>query len=124
MRIVTERIKRMCAQRGVLLGEMLMRAGISRNAYYTLARRDEILPGTCTKLTKYFKADEMEFLTSESREVEKARVLQAEVDRIVRRYPDVDPDNVRHTLILLREKPVDRLRRALIRAQGSHFRRG
>jgi len=45
--------------------------------------------------------------------------LMAEVDAIVRRYPGVDRDNIRHTLLLLREKPIDRLRRALIRGRGA-----
>jgi len=33
------------------------------------------------------------------------------------RYPDSDPDNLRHTLILLGQPPLERLQRALLRAQ-------
>jgi hypothetical protein len=37
---------------------------------------------------------------------------------ITRRYPQADPDNVWHTLLLLDEPPFQRLQRGLRRAQG------
>jgi transcriptional regulator with XRE-family HTH domain len=124
MRIEVEKVKSVCAERGISVGELLKRAGVSRNAYYTLARRDSILPRTVQALAQFLAVPEAELLTIDSREVEKAKALQREVDCVVRRHPGVDPDNVRHTLLLLREKPIDRLRRALIRAQGSDLQRG
>jgi hypothetical protein len=46
----------------------------------------------------------------------------AEVNRIVKRHPGVDPDNIRHTLLLLDEEPIERLRRALQRGRPVNIR--
>ena len=121
MRLGSEKVKSLCAERGISIGELLKQAGVSRNAYYSLARRDSLLPRTVQALANGLAVEESELLTSESREVEKTHALMKEVDRIVKRHPGTDPENVRHTLLLLREKPIERLRRALMRAQGSHF---
>jgi transcriptional regulator with XRE-family HTH domain len=121
MRLGSEKVKSLCAERGISVGKLLKQAGVSRNAYYSLARRDSILPRTVQALAKALTVEESELLTSESREVEKTHALMKEVDRIVKRYPSIEPENVRHTLLLLREKPIERLRRALTRAQGSHL---
>jgi len=43
------------------------------------------------------------------------------VQNITHRHAHADPDNIRHTLILLGEKPVERLRRALLRARRIEF---
>jgi hypothetical protein len=37
------------------------------------------------------------------------------VEAVLAERPEADPDNVRHTLILLEEPPLERLRRSLIR---------
>lgn len=43
--------------------------------------------------------------------------LTACVRKILTAHPDVDPDNVRHTLILLERPPLERLQRSLIRGR-------
>jgi hypothetical protein len=48
--------------------------------------------------------------------------LITESNRIARRHRSVDRDNVRHTLLLLQEKPIERLRRALRRGRPVNFR--
>ncbi|MFH0924994.1 MAG: hypothetical protein V1872_05070 [bacterium] len=45
------------------------------------------------------------------------------LEEIMRHHKNADRDNVRHTLLLLEEKPIDRLRRALIRAGKFNFYR-
>jgi hypothetical protein len=61
------------------------------------------------------------------REVREARLwaekLMDSVRAVLERHPGADPDNVRHTLILLEKPPIERLRRSLIRG-GSAVRRG
>jgi len=47
-----------------------------------------------------------------------ARRLALRVQQIIEELPDADPDNVRHTLILL-ELPLERLRRSLIRGRAT-----
>jgi hypothetical protein len=44
-----------------------------------------------------------------------AERLAESVKRIIERHPEADPDNVRHTLILLEHPPLERLRKSLIR---------
>ena len=44
--------------------------------------------------------------------------LLERVDRICQKAPHLDRDIVRHTLILLAEPPIERLRRSLRRGHG------
>jgi hypothetical protein len=48
-----------------------------------------------------------------------ARRLSMRVKEIVAAHPDADPDNVRHTLILLEQPPLERLQRSLIRGRAT-----
>ena len=48
--------------------------------------------------------------------------LLREAERIRRQDPSLDRENIRHVLLLLDEKPINRLRRSLIRAQKSDVR--
>jgi hypothetical protein len=41
------------------------------------------------------------------------------VKKIVETHPHADPDNVRHTLILLEQPPLERLQRSLIRGRAT-----
>ena len=44
-----------------------------------------------------------------------AQKLARDVKAVLQRFPDADPDNVRHTLILLQLPPEERLARSLLR---------
>lgn len=46
-----------------------------------------------------------------------------QLQQVLNQNPDLEPDNVRHTLLLLQEPPIDRLRRSLTRAQKFNFYR-
>lgn len=48
-----------------------------------------------------------------------ARRLSARVEEVLAAHPDADPDNVRHTLILLEQPPLERLQRSLIRGRAT-----
>ncbi len=48
-----------------------------------------------------------------------ARRLSARVEKIIADHPTADRDNVRHTLILLEEPPLERLQRSLIRGRAA-----
>jgi hypothetical protein len=51
-----------------------------------------------------------------------ARLMES-VRQVLDRYPEADPDNVRHTLILLEQPPLERLRRSLTRARSLAHRK-
>jgi hypothetical protein len=48
-----------------------------------------------------------------------ARRLSMRVKQIVAAHPQADPDNIRHTLILLEQPPLERLQRSLIRGRAT-----
>jgi hypothetical protein len=52
-----------------------------------------------------------------------AEQLTASVQKVLAAHPDADPDNVRHTLILLEQPPLERLQRSLIRGRATTLRR-
>jgi hypothetical protein len=45
--------------------------------------------------------------------------LSARVAEVLAAHPHADPDNVRHTLILLEQPPLERLQRSLIRGRAT-----
>jgi hypothetical protein len=48
-----------------------------------------------------------------------ARRLSARVGKVLAANPHANPDNVRHTLILLEQPPLERLQRSLIRGRAT-----
>ena len=114
-----ERIKALCRERGESLTGMLAGAGVSRNAFYSLARRPSIVPRTVSAVARRLRVEPGMLLVGGDEPVQAMRSLLAETDAIVKRHPAVDRDNVRHALLLLSEPPVNRLRRALVRSRRS-----
>ena len=117
MKIDAEKLKELCAEKGMNLGQVLQKAKVSRNAYYSLARKESVLPNSVIRLAEVLGVAPSDFLEEPGPEVRNMRSLLAEVERIKKHYKNINPDTVRHTLILLEEKPVDRLRRALLRGR-------
>ena len=116
MRIALERLKRICAEQKLTLSELLQTSGVSRNAFYSLARQDSILPRSIRTIAHRLQVPPSSFLIDDGSDIQKGLSLISQVQEIVTQHADIDPDNIRHTLILLQERPIDRLRRALRRA--------
>ena len=114
-------MKALCDKRGIALNDLLSEAGVSRTAYYSLTRKDSVLPKFIRAIARRLNVKPSSFLEEENPAERRALAVLADVRAVLRRHPDLDPKNVRHTLLLLREKPVDRLRRALLRAQAVHL---
>jgi len=121
VRISLEAIKDKCLQRGITLSELLKQAGVSRNAFYTIAREKHVLPKSIRAIAKSLNISPSEFLTEDTPEMEKIKILLNKVDAIARKHKNIDRDNIRHTLILMNELPIERLRRALARGQKPHI---
>jgi len=47
-----------------------------------------------------------------------ARRLNAKVQAVLEAHPGADPDNIRHTLILLEKPPLERLQLSLLRGRA------
>ena len=101
---------------------VLNSAGVSRNAYYSLARKNSVLPKSIIAIADQLDVQPSAFLEEGSRVEQRAQHLLATLGKIMKHNKKADPDNVRHTLLLLQEKPVNRLRRALLRGQKFNLR--
>ena len=121
MRISLEVIKDKCRQQKITFSELLKQAGVSRNAFYTLAREDSVLPKSIRAIAKNLNISPSEFLTEDNQEMEKMKLLLKKVDDIAKKYKKIDRDNIRHTLLLMSEPPIECLRRALTRGQKPHI---
>lgn len=55
---------------------------------------------------------------NERRAIRWARRLNAKVKAVLELHPGADPDNVRHTLILLEKPPLERLELSLLRGRA------
>ena len=118
MRISHEMVNSLCQARGLTLKEVLNASGVSSNAYYSLARKESVLPQSVEKLAATLGVPVSKLLIDEEAILERHLKLLAEVDRIAATDEQLDRDTIRHTLLLLEEPPITRLRRAL--ALGRH----
>jgi transcriptional regulator with XRE-family HTH domain len=123
MRLSVNKLKGLCAERGTTLGGLLRVAGVSRTAYYSLTRKDSVLPKSVEAIARRLDVPPSEFLDEQSRIEAEARALLTRANEIARRHRSANLDNVRHALLLLNKDPVERLRRALIRAQATDTHR-
>jgi len=117
MKISVEELKKLCAKRGLSLNRLLNRAGVSKNAYYSLVCKGTVLPGSVMRIAALLGVKASTFLTETEPEEASIQALLEDLETIVGRNKRVDRDNVRHTLLLLQEEPIERLRRALTRGR-------
>jgi len=123
MKIDLEKLKSLSTEHGCTISALLDSAGVSRNAFYSLTRRESVLPGSIRAIADYLKIPPSTFLIDEGSLVQKGIALQKRVEEIALRHREADRDTIRHTLILLQEEPVERLRRALRRAGNIDIQR-
>jgi transcriptional regulator with XRE-family HTH domain len=117
MRLSGENIKRLCRAKKISLNALLKRSGVSKTAYYHLIDKDSILPRSIDALAGALGVRPSALLEETDLALRRAvRILEA-TDRIAASDPSMDRDNIRHTLLLLEEKPIERLRRSLLRAR-------
>jgi len=116
------RVDSMCKERNMGIGELLESAGVSRNAFYSVARRKSVVPGSLIRIADHLGVSVSCLLEETLAPAARMEKLIAETERIREKHGDCDRDNVRHTLLLLDEKPVERLRRALRRGRYFNFR--
>ena len=119
MKVNATRIRELCELQGLSISRLLAEAGVSRNAYYSLLRRKTIMPRSLRDIARALRTTPDVLLRGRSADRSHMEALLAEADAIVRRYRGIDPDTVRHTLLLLDEEPIERLRRALRRGGGN-----
>lgn len=122
MHVDLDQIKHLADRCGWTLTDLLHRAGVSRNAFYSLVRKATILPDSIESVAETLDVSAGTILVDENPQERWARRLWEEVEAVRERAPEVDTDNVRHTLILLQEPPIERLRRSLRRGRTRSLR--
>ena len=117
MKLSSEKLKKICKNNKLTLTQLLNEAGVSKNAYYSLISKDSVLPKSVIAITNHLNVKPSAILEEEHSQEGKIQRILGMLENILKRHKNVDRDNVYHTLILLQERPIDRLRRALIRAR-------
>jgi len=123
VKVSLEKVESLCRKRGTSIGTMLREAGVSRNAFYTLARKDAVVPRSLIRISERLGVSVSALLDDVLTPTQRMKRLADKSDRISERHRGVDRDNIRHTLLLLEEKPIERLRRALRRGRPVNLRR-
>lgn len=123
MRLNEESIKSYCNNNGLSLKSLLVKAKVSKTAYYSLTRKNNILPKSLINIATTLGIKPSSLLEEESREERKIKRVIADAAAILESNPGLSRDNVIHTLLLLSEKPMERLRRGLLRAKKFDFHR-
>jgi transcriptional regulator with XRE-family HTH domain len=119
MRFSAERIRKLAASRGVSLSALLREAGVSRSAYYSLARRESAFPKSISRLADTLGVSETDLFEPVPAERSALDPVVAEARRIAARHPGVEFENVWHTLLVLRETPLQRLQGSLRRGRAA-----
>ncbi len=122
MKLSLDKVDSICRKNNTSTGSMLREAGVSRNAFYSLARKKTVVPRSLVRIASHLGVSVSDLLDESLTPTERMKSLIAETERIVKKHGDAERDNVRHTLILLEDDPIDRLRRALQRGRSFNFR--
>ena len=122
MKLSLDKVEAMCCRLGMPVGRMLREARVSRNTFYTLARKNSVVPKSLMRVAERLGVPVSALLIESYTSSGRIKNIINEMDRFLERHQDVDRDNVRHTLLLLNEKPVERLRRALRRGRSVNIR--
>ena len=118
MRLDADLIRQHCSRRGISLQALLDEAGVSRTAYYSLVSKDSVLPRSVRALAGTLGVRPSALLAEAGPQEWRAQAMLRKAQRIVKRNPGTSLEDVWHTLALLEEEPVDRLRRSLLRGHA------
>jgi len=123
VRLDVRAIRERCARDGRSLEQLLRDAGVSRNAYYSLARKASLLPRSIGAIAAALGTTESELVVEPPDPAARTRERLAVLEGILARHPHVGRENAWHTLILLDRSPIERLKRGLLRANARHLHR-
>ncbi len=121
MRLSAKKLEALREAEGLSLNALLKESGVSKTAYYHLLNKESVLPKSIEALAAALGVKPAAFL--DDRNDAKTRMIRLlkRVESIHRDDPTLDRENIRHILVLLDEKPIERLRRSLVRAQKPHL---
>jgi transcriptional regulator with XRE-family HTH domain len=124
MRFDADAARELARRQGLTLSEVLRRAGVSRTAFYSLARRRRVVPRTVTAVARVLGLPTARLLReTQDTTRERAEDLAREARRIHARSKGSDFTNLWHTLNLLELAPAERLARSLARGRARPLHR-
>jgi transcriptional regulator with XRE-family HTH domain len=119
MRFSAKRIRELAASRGLSLSALLREAGVSRTAYYSLARRESAFPKSVSRLADTLGVTETDLFEAVTARRNELDPVVAEARRIAAKHPGIEFENIWHTLLVLRETPLQRLQGSLRRGRAA-----
>ncbi len=119
MKLNNEIILKNLKKQNLSISKMLREAGISRTAYYSLLKQESLIPNSVHAISATLGIS-VEDLLSES-PLKKTYRLQALLEQVMLRNPNISRENAWHTLLLLEEDPLTRLDRAITRGRKSIY---
>ncbi len=123
MHISREQLLKAAKKKGLNLQKTLEKAHVSKTAFYSLLRKENILPRSIQSIAKVLEVNPSAFLR-EKISTQKITFNRIEkLEKILKENPNANRENVWHTLILLEEKPISRLNKGLLRGQQFNFHR-
>jgi transcriptional regulator with XRE-family HTH domain len=122
MRLSSAKLEALREAKGLTLNALLRISGVSKTAYYHLLNKESVLPRSLESLAGALGVKPSAFLAEGEDAKRRMMRLLKRAERVRRHEPGLDPENIRHVLLLLEDRPIDRLRRSLIRAQKPDLR--
>ena len=117
MNINTEKLEKLLKKQGINLKTLLEKSAVSKTAYFNLIYKDRLLPKSIYAISETLEVNPSAFLEEINSTEKKFLMILKLTDDIILENPKLSRENVRHTLILLDEKPIERLRRGLKRGR-------
>ena len=118
MRLSASQIKRLCARRGMTLQALLASVSVSRTAYYSLVRKDSVLPASVRSIAGALGVAPSSILDEDPASTWRVQARVRQARSVVSTNPGTLFENVWHTLAVLEDSPVERLRRSLLRGRS------
>jgi len=87
MKLSSDKVKKACRRNNLTLGEAIDQAGVSRTAYYSLLRKESVLPRSVLALADFLKIEPGELLERTVRPEIRTRLLLAKLEQIMSRNP-------------------------------------
>ncbi len=118
MRLSANQIKRLCARRGTTLQTLLGSVSVSRTAYYSLVRKDSVLPASVRLIAGALGVTPSSILNEDPELTWRVQARVRQARSIVANNPGTMFENIWHTLAVLDDPPIERLRRSLLRGRS------
>ena len=113
----SHKIKKLCKSRKITLDQLLKKARVSKTAYYHLVRKNQLLMSSILELAINLGVETRQIISFHNQAEEEYFYLNSKLEKLCKKYPELNRENAWHTLQLLNEEPLQRLDRSLLRGQ-------